>query len=136
MQRACVRAARTRGCAQGAGGGSTQQCGLEVFCGCPAIRGQFCHGSPVAPAVFGFDRFLAVVLQATQFPAGSEVCKDKFLVQTVLKADASVWEKDEVASSSCHAGIRGQTPSPTLFCCPAITSVEVLADFGRRRCLA
>jgi len=37
-----------------------------------------------------------VVLQATQFPAGSEVCKDKFLVQTVLKADASVWEKDEV----------------------------------------
>jgi len=36
-----------------------------------------------------------VVLQATSVQ-GSEPCKDKFLVQTVLKADAKVWEKDAV----------------------------------------
>ena len=39
-------------------------------------------------------RVTAVVLQATSVQ-GSEPCKDKFLVQTVLKADAKVWEKTE-----------------------------------------
>lgn len=45
----------------------------------------------------------AVVLQAAAFPSATEQCKDKFLVQTVLRADTECeWDKDTVVRG--HGG--------------------------------